>query len=112
MPGPANVPFGNAANIFLLQFAVAAGSALSAPTATERSYTVLGVRLGDVVLAIKPTFQSGVAIAHARVSAADTVNLTIVCTNGTPTLTAENYFLLVIRPAYDNPVSSLPLGIG
>lgn len=111
MPGPANVPFGNAANIFLLQFPVASGAALSAPTAVERSYTVQGVRVGDIVLAIKPTFQSGIAIAHARVSASDTVNLTIVCTNGTPTLTAENYSLLVIRSIYDNPTAALPLAI-
>lgn len=111
MPGGSTNPIGNASNVFCLQFAVASGSALSAPTATERSYTVPGLRIGDMCSVVKPTFQSGVAIGNVRVSAADTLSVTFVCTNGTPTLTAESYFLTVVRPGYDNPTVQLPTAI-
>lgn len=111
MPGGSTVPIGNAANAFCLQFAVAAGAALSAPTATERSYTVPGLRVGDICFVVKPTFQSGIGIGNVRVSATDTLSVTFVCTNGTPTLTAENYFLMVLRSSYDNPTAQLPTAI-
>jgi hypothetical protein len=112
MPGPASaVPNGNAKNIFCLQFPVVAGSAFSAPTAVQRTYTVPGVIPGDMVYAIKPTFQSGLAVGGAQVTAANTVGITFVCTNGTPTLTAENFLLLVIRSDYDNPTTQLPTAI-
>ena len=101
MPGPANIPFGSAANIFCVQVAVAAGAALTASTTVERTYTVTGLLVGDIVIAQKPTFQAGIGIANVRVSAADTLSITFGnFTASTPTLTAENYILTVIRHMY------------
>lgn len=112
MPGPASaVPLGNIASCFILQMAVAAGSAFSAPTAVQRTYSCPGVQVGDIVHVIKPTFQSGLAVAGAVVTAADTIGITFVCTNGTPTMTAENFFVLVLRDVYDSQ-AQVPTGIG
>lgn len=111
MPGPASaVPVGTIQYGFILQFAVAAGSAFSAPTATQRTYTVPGLLVGDIVYAIKPTFQSGLAVAGAVVTATDTVGITFVCTNGTPTMTAENFYLIVFRDVFDSQ-AQVPTGI-
>lgn len=103
MPGPASaVPYGNVANIFILSVPIAAGAAFSAPTAVARTYTVQGLLPGDVITAIKPTAQAGLAVVHAQCTTANTLELTFVCTNGTPTLTAENFLLSVIRDVYDS----------
>lgn len=111
MPGPASaVPQGNVANCFILQFAVAAGAAFSAPTAVQRIYSVPGLVVGDIVYAIKPTFQSGLGIAGAQVTTNDNIGITFVCTNGTPTLTAESFFLIVFRDVYDSQ-AQVPTGI-
>lgn len=112
MPGPASAtPLGNVANCFILQVPVAAGAAFSAPTAVQRTYACLGLLPGDIVHAIKPTAQAGLAVAGAICTAADTLGITFVCTNGTPTLTAENFFVLVMRDVYDSQ-AQVPTGIG
>ena len=112
MPGPSSqVPSGNVANMFVLSVAIPSGSAFSAPTATTRTYTVLGLLPGDIITAIKPTAQAGLAVVHAQCTAANTLELTFVCTNGTPTLTAENFLLSVIRDVYDSN-SQIPSAIG
>lgn len=112
MPGQANVALGNLANLFYLRVPVPAGAAFAAgPNTTERTYTVSGLRLGDSVFVNKPTNQSGVAIGNVRVSAADTLAISFVITNGTPTLTAEDYLLMVCRPGYDNPSVQSPTAI-
>lgn len=109
MPGPSDLQRGNIALSMILQVPVAAGAALTASTTVERTYTVPGLLLGDVVTAvIKPTFQAGIGIAHARVSAADTLAIAFGnFTAGTPTLTAETYLVQISRPS--NP--TLPTAI-
>lgn len=103
MPGPASaVPVGNVANLFVLSVPIPAGSPFSAPTATTRTYTVPGLQPGDIITAIKPTAQAGLAVVHAQCTALNTLELTFVCTNGTPTLTAENFLLSVVRDVYDS----------
>ena len=52
-------------------------SAIAANTSAEQTFTVGGVRAGDVLLAAqKPTAQAGLAIVGYRVSAADEVGIT------------------------------------
>lgn len=110
MPGPSDIARGNIQNSFLLQFAVASGSALVANTSEERTYTVPGLQVTDSVTVSKPTFQAGVAIANARVSAANTLAVTFGNFGATtPTLTAETYSVEVNRPS--NPQTPLPTAI-
>jgi hypothetical protein len=112
MPGPSNAPIGSVANLFVLQVPVAAGSALVANTSEERTYTVPGLQLGDVVNVCKPTFQAAIAIANVRVSAANTLAITFGNFGaGTPTLTAENYLLSVVRHSFPT-AAAIPTGIG
>lgn len=112
MPGPANLSFGNIANSFFLQLTVVAGAALTASTTTTRTYTLLGVRLGDIAWVNKPSATAGVSIAGVRVSAADTIEISFGnLTAGTPSLPAsEVYLVRVDRPGYDSPLQ-IPTGI-
>lgn len=110
MPGPSDISRGNVGLTMLLSVAVPAGAALTASTTVERTYTVPGLQVTDFVYVVKPTFQAGIGIANVRVSAIDTLAITFGnYTAGTPTLTAENYMVLVRRPS--NPGVALPTAI-
>lgn len=110
MPGPSDIARGNISNSFMLSVAVASGAALTASTTVERTYTVPGLQVTDGVAVTKPTFQAGIGIVNARVSAADTLAITFGnFTAGTPTLTAETYTIEVNRPS--NPQQALPTAI-
>lgn len=110
MPGPSDISRGNIALTMILSVPVAAGAALTASTTVERTYAVPGLQVTDFVYVIKPTFQAGIGIANVRVSAIDTLAIAFGnFTAGTPTLTAENYLLLVRRPS--NPSLPLPTAI-
>jgi hypothetical protein len=111
MPGPANLAYGSVSNSFVLQVAVASGAALVANTSVERTYTVPGLIVGDIVTVNKPTFQAGVSIANVRVSAADTLAITFGNYGATtPTLTAENYLVQVDRHSFGT-VAAIPTAI-
>jgi hypothetical protein len=47
-------------------------------TTAEQTFTVQGLRVGDVVYVSKPTAQAGLGIVGARVSAANTLAITFV----------------------------------
>lgn len=49
---------------------------VAANTAAEQTFTVAGVRVGDVVFVTKPTSQAGLGIVNVRVSAANTLAIT------------------------------------
>lgn len=103
MPGSSTTPLGNARNIFMLQAALTP-SIVNTITAAEQTFTVTGLLVGDQVLVQKPTAQAGVAVVHARVSAANTLALTYVNpTAGNVTPTAETYLIMVIRPENASP---------
>lgn len=112
MPGPANLSFGNVSNSFVLQLTVPAGAAITASTSVERTYTLVGVRLGDVITVNKPTLTAGVGIVNARASATDQIAITFGnFTAGTPSLPAsEVYYVQIDRPGYDSP-SQIPTAI-
>jgi len=69
-------------------------------TTAEQTFTVNGLRVGDVVSINKPTAQAGLGIVGSRVSAANTLGITFSNNTGssiTPTA-AQVYKVVVSRP--------------
>lgn len=99
MPGQTMPIQGNVRNVFVLSVPLTP-SIVNTITAAEQTFTVNGLQVGDVVVAInKPTAQAGVAVVHGRVSAANTLALTYVNpTAGNITPTAETYLITIFRP--------------
>lgn len=109
MPGSADIPSGNIANIFLLQSALTP-TIVNTVTAPEQTFTVNGLLVGDLVFVNKPSAQAGLGIAGARVTAANTLGITFVNpTAGNITPTAETYIILVMRR--ENQGYNLPTAI-
>jgi hypothetical protein len=75
-------------------------SSVSANTTAQQTFTVPGVIVGDVVLAVeKPSHQAGLGIVGWRVTAANTVGITFSNNTGsgiTPTA-SEAYDITVAR---------------
>ena len=118
-PGPSisqfNVPqspFGNIAQLGLLQIPVVPVS-VAAATTVEQMFTVVGLQVSDVVFITKPSGQAGLSIATARVSALATLAVTYSNTTaGAITPAAETYTMLVARPqpiVVGNLSTSMPL---
>lgn len=58
-------------------------ASVAANTSAEQTVTVTGVTTSDVVLnVVKPTAEAGIGIVNARISAANTVALTIMNATG------------------------------
>ena len=98
MPSAATSNLGNASLVHVGSFTFTWASA-TANTTSEQSVTYNGLQVGDFVYVSKPTFQAGIAVVGARVSANNTLAVTFV--NGTgggivPTA-ADRYTLLVVR---------------
>lgn len=111
MPGPSNVSLGSVQYSFVAQVAVVAGSALvTGPSVEERTYTVNGLQLGDVVTVNPPSFVATVAVGPARVSAANTLAISFLATAGTPSIPAGNYLVQVDRHSYPS-VPQIPFGL-
>ena len=68
-------------------------------TTAEQTFTVTGLQVGDVILAVnKPTTTVGVGIVNMRVSAADTLALTFVNpTAGAVDPASETYLVVAMR---------------
>jgi hypothetical protein len=69
-------------------------------TTAEQTFTVNGLRVGDVVSINKPTAQAGLGIVGSRVSAANTLGITFsnnTASSITPTA-AQVYKVVVSRP--------------
>lgn len=112
MPGPSSaVPNGNVKNTFVLRVPVNTAALGAGPSTTERTFTVPGLLVGDIVSIVKPTFQNTIAIGNVRVSAANTLAINFIATAGSPVPTVEDYLLLVARSVYDNPATQLPTAI-
>lgn len=110
MPGPANIPTGSAQNVFVLSVPVSTTSLATGPSTQERTFTVPGLLVGDVVSVCKPSYQNTIAIGNVRVSANNTLAITFIATAGTPTPTTENYLVSVVRSSYPN-LASIPAAI-
>lgn len=75
--------------------------AVSANTTAEQTFTVNGLKTGDVPLTVnKPTAQAGLGIVGYRVSAANTLALTFSNNTGSPITptAAEKYLVAIARP--------------
>ena len=74
---------------------------VAATTTAEQSFTIAGLAIGDIVVPQIPAVTANVGIVNARVSAANTLTLTYVNANASPTVPAAGtYRFLVFRPEY------------
>lgn len=69
-------------------------------TTEEETFTVTGVEVGDFVAVSKPSLEAGIGICSARVSAKDTVAVTVVNpTAGAVDAASEaSYLVMWMRP--------------
>lgn len=113
MPGQANTALGNLANNFMFAVTIPAGAAMAAgPSVQERTYTVPGLRFGiDVPTVIKPTFTAAIGIVGARVSADNTLAITFLATAGTPSLPANEVYLVQVDRAGYDAQAQIPTGL-
>ena len=97
-PSAAANPAGETAIMSIKRYSVSFNPAsIAAATTAEQSVTVTGVAAGDIVLSVtKPTVSAGIGIVNARVSAANTVQLTFVnATAGAVDPGAETYEFVI-----------------
>lgn len=59
-------------------------ASVAANTTAEQTFTVAGLKVGDVVFVNKPTSQAGLGIAGVRVSATDTLAINFVNATASP----------------------------
>lgn len=72
---------------------------VAANTSAEQTFTVTGLKVGDVVVVNKPSANAGLVVGNARVSAANTLALTFGNLTGSPiNPSAETYDIWVFRP--------------
>lgn len=73
-------------------------ASVAANTSAEQTFTVAGLAVGDAVWVSKPTLSAGLVIGNARVSAANTLALTLGNLTAAPIdPAAENYIIGVMR---------------
>lgn len=89
---------GNVRSITILQAAVDLGSVAANTTELEDA-TLTGVKVGDIVIAIKPTLEAGLAIVQCYVDEEDSLKITVGNFTGSAIDAAsETLDFLVIRP--------------
>lgn len=94
----AGIQFGNARLVGVFQVSIDIANTPTITTA-ETTVTIPGLRVNDFVAVNKPSHSTGLGIANARVSAADTLIITTVNpTAGGINPSAETYTVLVVRP--------------
>jgi hypothetical protein len=101
-----NLIRGNINRMMLVQASYDPASVAANTTAdNSTTITVPGARVGDLVIAFKPTTEAGLAVVDARVSAANTVQVVFGnFTGGGIDEGAETWTFLIIRP----DVATLP----
>lgn len=74
-------------------------ASVAANTSAEQDFTVLNLKVGDLVHVNKPSLNAGLVVGNARVKAADTLSITFGNLTGSPIVpTAEAYLIKVFRP--------------
>lgn len=95
MPG---IIAGNVASITVVTAKVDIGS-VAANTSEAETATVSGVKVGDFVVVQKPSVEAGLVFGTCRVTAADTVEITVMNTTADAINEAEETLtFLVVRP--------------
>ena len=73
-------------------------TSVAANTTAEQTFTVTGLTTRDFVWVNKPSHSTGLGVANARVSAANTLALTLMNTTGSAIdPSSETYFILAVR---------------
>lgn len=73
-------------------------ASVGANSTAEQTFTVAGLQIDDIVFVNKPSYQAGLFIGNARVSAINTLAITFVNnTGGGIVPTAETYKMVAIR---------------
>lgn len=89
---------GNAFSIHVVTATVDIGS-VAANTSEAETATVTGVKVGDFVAVSKPSVEAGLMFGTCRVTAADTVEITVMNTTaGAIDEASETLTFLVVRP--------------
>lgn len=100
------IPRGNVARMFCLSGSLNPGS-VGAATSEEQNVPVVGVRVGDFVIAEKPTLDAGLMVGSCRVSATDNIKVNLMnATAGPINAGNEVWRFLVFRPENPNSLSS------
>lgn len=100
------IPRGNVARMFCLSGSLNPGS-VGAATSAEQNVPVVGVRVGDFVIAEKPTLDAGLMVGSCRVSATDNIKVNLMnATAGSINAGDEVWRFLVFRPENPNSLSS------
>lgn len=98
---------GNAYGTYLIKATLTPAEVATITTA-EQTFTVAGLKTGDFVSVNSPSLVAGVALANARVSAANTLALTFVNPSaGNVTPAAGSYKIFVVRPEGGTPANSI-----
>jgi hypothetical protein len=72
---------------------------VAANTTAQQSFTIPGVRVGDLVVAISPSLSAGVGVEGARVTAENTVAITFQNSTAAGVVPAAGaYQFLAVRP--------------
>lgn len=73
---------------------------VAANTTAEQSFTVTGLKTGDIVLGNKPTAQAGLGVVGMRVSATDTLAITFVnaTASGITPTASQTWTFAILRP--------------
>ena len=89
---------GNAAGVYVVSLTVDPAS-VATITTVEQTFTLNGVKVGDMIFANKPSCTTGLGIAGVRATAANTVGVTFVNpTAGSVDAASETWNFLVVRP--------------
>lgn len=88
---------GNVRAIWLTSLTIDPASVATITTA-EQTFTVPGLRVGDAVFVNKPSLTTGLGVANARASAANTLAITFVNpTAGGVDAASETWTVLTVR---------------
>lgn len=103
------IPRGNIFRVFALSGSMNPGQVTTA-TSAEQNVPVVGVRVGDFVIAEKPTLDAGLMVGSCRVNATDNIKVNLMnCTGSTINAPDEVWRFLVFRPENPNSLgSSMP----
>lgn len=97
---------GNLRSVTIMQATVDLGSVAANTTELEDA-TLTGVKVGDIVMAVKPTLEAGLAILQCYVDEADSLKITVGNFTASPIDEAsETIDFIVFRPETTNDYPS------
>ena len=103
------IPRGNIFRVFALSGSLNPGS-VAAGTSAEQNVPVVGVRVGDFVIAEKPSLDAGLVVGSCRVNQDGNIKVNLMNATANPTNAGDEVWrFLVFRPENPNSLgSSMP----